>query len=244
MEYLNSIWQVGVIALVAGAMIGALAYRLFAPSLTRAEQVRSELEAARQELIDYKASVNNHFDKTSELVSDLTQNYVKVYQHLAEGAQTLGGSRQLNNLLEQHKGKVLLTVGDEPEADEANVAARSAKTSPLPDTPEETLDDAAGHAADAIVGAPGPGDRDGAAKSNSPKVAGVSSEGDEAADVAAEFDASVSVAESGGEAKAGDPVIDVTRIKASAADGGDAEAELSTLIPDPDKSQEAKPTRH
>jgi len=112
---MQSIWQVALIALAAGGLIGALAYRLLAPSLTRAGQVRAELEAARQELIDYKASVNSHFDKTSELVSDLTQNYVKVYQHLAEGAQTLGGSRQLNNLLEQQQGKVLLTVDDQTE---------------------------------------------------------------------------------------------------------------------------------
>ena len=41
----------------------------------------------------YKASVNTHFNKTSDLVNELTQDYVKVYRHLAEGAQTLSETR-------------------------------------------------------------------------------------------------------------------------------------------------------
>jgi len=87
-EYLDSVWQLGIIALVAGAMIGALAYRLLAPSTKQADKIKTELDTARAELNSYRASVGQHFDKTSELVNDLTQNYVKVYQHLAEGAQT------------------------------------------------------------------------------------------------------------------------------------------------------------
>jgi len=112
-EYVNSIWQIGIIALVAGALIGALVYRLFAPSVKQADQVKTELDAAREELGSYKDSVNQHFDKTSELVNDLTQNYVKVYQHLAAGAQTLGDSKTLTNLLEQHPGKVSIAVANE-----------------------------------------------------------------------------------------------------------------------------------
>jgi hypothetical protein len=79
-EYLDSVWQIGIIALVAGVMIGALAYRLLAPSIKQADQIKSELDTARDELDSYKASVGQHFNKTSELVNDLTQNYVKVYQ--------------------------------------------------------------------------------------------------------------------------------------------------------------------
>jgi uncharacterized membrane-anchored protein YhcB (DUF1043 family) len=85
-DYVNSVWQIGIIALVAGVMIGALAYRLLAPSLKKADKTKSELDKAREELSSYKVSVNSHFNKTSELVNDLTQNYVKVYRHLAEGA--------------------------------------------------------------------------------------------------------------------------------------------------------------
>jgi len=113
MEYVYSVWQISIISLVAGAMIGALAYRLFAPSVTQAGKIKAELDLAREELGSYKASVNQHFNKTSELVNDLTQNYVKVYQHLAEGVQTLGDNKTFTSLLEQHQGRVSIAVDDE-----------------------------------------------------------------------------------------------------------------------------------
>lgn len=118
MDDANSIWQVGIIALIAGALFGALAYRLFAPSVRKADEVKSDLDQARDELVKYKASIDEHFQKTSELVNDLTQDYVKVYQHLAEGAQTLGDSKHFNNLLEQQKGRVLISVDEQKPAPE------------------------------------------------------------------------------------------------------------------------------
>ena len=129
MEYLDSVWQIGIIALVAGVMIGVLAYRLLAPSLKQADQIKTELDTARDELDSYKASVGQHFNKTSELVNDLTQNYVKVYQHLAEGAQTLGDSKTFNNLLEQQPGRVSIAVDD--AADTADTAADDLVAEPL-----------------------------------------------------------------------------------------------------------------
>lgn len=112
MEITTSVWQISLIALAAGALIGALAYRLFAPSVREADQVKSDLDATRDELHSYRASVNEHFDKTAELVNDLTQNYVRVYQHLAAGAQTLGDGERFDNLLEQQAGKVAIAVDD------------------------------------------------------------------------------------------------------------------------------------
>ena len=61
----------------------------------------------------YKAGVTEHFDKTAELVNDLAQNYVKVYQHLADGAQTLGASKTFKDLMEQHQGKVAIAVDEQ-----------------------------------------------------------------------------------------------------------------------------------
>lgn len=113
MENLDSVWQISFIALVAGALIGALAYRLFAPSLKQAGKIKTELGEAREELSNFKASVNQHFNKTSELVNDLTQNYVKVYQHLAAGAQTLADGKNFTNLLEQHRGRVSIAIEDQ-----------------------------------------------------------------------------------------------------------------------------------
>ncbi len=136
MDYINSIWQIGLIALVAGALIGALAHRLLAPSAKEADRARTERDAARDELKQYKTSVNQHFDKTAELVNDLTQNYVKVYQHLAEGAQTLGDSKTLHNLLEQQPGKVAIAVDEQAEAAVASKDDPVVDSAPAPVIPE------------------------------------------------------------------------------------------------------------
>ncbi len=123
MEYATPVWQIGIIALVCGVLIGALAYRLLAPSVKQADKIKSELESSKEEMASFKASVNQHFDKTSELVNDLTQNYVKVYQYLAEGAQTLGDNRNFTNLLEKHEGRVSIAVDGDDSAADASVAS-------------------------------------------------------------------------------------------------------------------------
>jgi len=243
MENLESIWQVGGLALLAGAFIGALGYRLFAPSVTRANKIRSELEAARQELIDYRASVNKHFDKTSELVNDLTQNYVKVYRHLAEGAQALGGSRELNRLLEQQPGKVLLTVDDRAPAERTGSADQTVDTSP---TPGETVATAVASEPVEPAAKTFPGET--AESSAGPVEAEVSaaatdsSDSGQTGDDAAKTDATRSSVE--GDARVSGPVIDVSKIEQGAANGADTETELGTLIRDSDDSEEIKPTRH
>ena len=126
MDALDSVWQVFILSLLAGALIGALIYRIVDPSAKQLQQLKSERDSANQELESYQAGVSQHFDKTSALVNDLTQNYVKVYQHLAEGAQTLGAGKSFNNLLEQNQGKVSLAVEDSSIVNEVDQDAESA----------------------------------------------------------------------------------------------------------------------
>ncbi|MDH5356309.1 MAG: YhcB family protein [Gammaproteobacteria bacterium] len=126
MEETTSIWQIGFISLLAGALIGALLYRLLSPSVKQAGQIKADLDQTRGELASYKASVGQHFDKTSELVKDLTQNYVRVYQHLAEGAQTLGDSNEFPSLLERHQDKASITTGETTTADSRFAFAETA----------------------------------------------------------------------------------------------------------------------
>ncbi len=117
MELESSVWLFGFIALFTGAIAGALAFKLFSPSVKQADQVKSELEEARAELDNYKKGVSQHFDKTAELVNDLAQNYVRVYKHLAEGAQTLGASKSFD-LIEQNPSSSAIEVDDEPVSSE------------------------------------------------------------------------------------------------------------------------------
>jgi uncharacterized membrane-anchored protein YhcB (DUF1043 family) len=116
MDPVHLIWLFGLAALVGGGIIGAIFYRNLTPTIKEVDSLKDELARARQEMDDYKGSVNSHFDKTSALVNELTQDYVKVYKHLAEGAQALGDNRDLNNILEQYQGKTLISVDDEAKS--------------------------------------------------------------------------------------------------------------------------------
>jgi uncharacterized membrane-anchored protein YhcB (DUF1043 family) len=122
MDPVHLIWLLACGALAGGAIIGAIAYRNLAPGNKQADDLRAELDASRLELETYKTSVNNHFDKTAELVNELTQDYVKVYRHLAEGAQSLGEGRDFVNVLEQHQGKVLISVDNDNKVEETIVS--------------------------------------------------------------------------------------------------------------------------
>jgi uncharacterized membrane-anchored protein YhcB (DUF1043 family) len=135
MDPVYLIWLFACGAVVGGGIIGAIIYRNLTPNIKQADSLKAELDEARLEMESYKTSVNSHFDKTAELVNELTQDYVKVYKHLAEGAQTLGDGRDFTNVLEQHQGKVLISVeGEENVQDtvvsEVPAGARAAQESP------------------------------------------------------------------------------------------------------------------
>ena len=118
MENIDSVWQISIIAMVAGVLIGALLYRLLGSSKEQNDKIKTELDATRDELESYKASVNKHFNETSNLVNNLTQNYVKVHQHLAEGAHTLGDGKTFTNLLEQGETSEPTAVDEEENAND------------------------------------------------------------------------------------------------------------------------------
>jgi uncharacterized membrane-anchored protein YhcB (DUF1043 family) len=224
-DYVNSVWQISTIALIAGAMIGALAYRLLAPSVKQADKTKSELDTAREELSSYKASVDSHFDKTSELVNDLTQNYVKVYRHLAEGAQTLGDSRTLTNLLEQHQGKVLISVDDETSSRDTIAGDEFEDSVVTPETPVEAVDE---HA-EPFVGSPSSDETD-------PEIS---------ADDMATTKASKSTAEPGQNTEVSQPVLDVNKIEEAAEKvESTASAVADSAVREPGDSPEVKPVTH
>jgi len=223
-EYLDSVWQIGIIALVAGALIGALAYRMLAPSVKEAGKVKTELDDAKEELNGYRASVNQHFGKTAKLVNELTQNYVRVYQHLADGAQTLGDSRTFNNLLEQHQGRVSIAVDEEAvtsgkPADSPVVeqAAPRAKA-------EETIDEHAEPYTD----------------SNADATDSAASDSDTVATRAAEPSV-----KTGAAAAAGEPVLNVDALEQAAADPA-VEVRLgeNSVAPEGEEKVEVRTTTH
>ena len=69
MDPVHLVWLFGLAALVGGGIIGAIFYRNFTPAIKEVDSLKDELAQARQEMDEYKGSVDRHFDKTSELVN-------------------------------------------------------------------------------------------------------------------------------------------------------------------------------
>ena len=95
----------------------------------RTLELEEKLTAARTELADYRGEVNQHFLKTSLLVSKLTNNYREVYEHLATGAQKLCNDKPGTPKLDLPDTKILPTA----EADDS-------ETLPLADSSESTVE--------------------------------------------------------------------------------------------------------
>lgn len=118
MESIDPVWLFGSIALVAGVFLGILGNRLLSPRSGDIDKLQAELVQAREAMALYKTNVNTHFSKTSDLVNELTQDYVKVYKHLAEGAQSLSDTREFTQVLDQPRGQVLISVAKEMDEDD------------------------------------------------------------------------------------------------------------------------------
>jgi uncharacterized membrane-anchored protein YhcB (DUF1043 family) len=117
-ESIDPVWLFGSIALVAGVFLGILGNRLLSPRSGDIDKLQAELVQAREAMALYKTNVNTHFSKTSDLVNELTQDYVKVYKHLAEGAQSLSDTREFTQVLDQPTGQVLISVAKETDEDD------------------------------------------------------------------------------------------------------------------------------
>lgn len=94
MELLSSPWFFALIGLVVGIGIGILIRSLKGSDNRQTKKLKDEKQSLEQEFEQYKSSVSDHFSKTSSLVNELTENYVKVYHHLSEGSQALADTEQ------------------------------------------------------------------------------------------------------------------------------------------------------
>jgi len=80
------------LGLAAGLLLGGLCAlflqrRMAGADRERAEQLAGELEETREELEAHREEVARHFQETSTLFRGLTEQYSRLYAHLAEGAR-------------------------------------------------------------------------------------------------------------------------------------------------------------
>jgi len=115
-DYFTIGWLTALVSFVLGAGIGILLYRVKFSDNRRTQQLQKELEAVTAEFERYKKSVTDHFNETSELVSDLTENYVKVYQHLSKSAAALGDVQITPQLSAKESGPMITFMNEVDEA--------------------------------------------------------------------------------------------------------------------------------
>jgi uncharacterized membrane-anchored protein YhcB (DUF1043 family) len=88
MELTLNVWLAFGTGLVLGAVcIFFLQRRMAGADRERAEQMAAELEVTREELEAHREEVAKHFQETSQLFRGLTEQYTRLYAHLAEGAR-------------------------------------------------------------------------------------------------------------------------------------------------------------
>ena len=88
MEWSATIFLAFGAGLVLGVVsVGLLQRRTGGAARERAEQLGIELDEAREDLEAQRAEVSKHFEETSDLFRDLTEQYTRLYAHLSEGAR-------------------------------------------------------------------------------------------------------------------------------------------------------------
>jgi len=79
-------WEYGLIGLVVGIIVGAVAMRFGNRKLREQRSMQYELEKSKAELADYRQELTNHFAQSAELLDNMARDYRQLYQHMAKGS--------------------------------------------------------------------------------------------------------------------------------------------------------------
>ncbi|MEJ2644082.1 MAG: YhcB family protein [Gammaproteobacteria bacterium] len=135
-------WGVAVVLLLIGFAAGLLAFWLLRPGDRRARELETELDKTREDLEHYRADVNRHFERTSQLFGELTENYKTLYTHLAQGAGELCGDQNRPPQLDMPETGLLTQREQAPDAESEAVApAEAPEDAPPRDTRARPSDD-------------------------------------------------------------------------------------------------------
>ena len=115
----ETIWIIAIVALAVGVLIGFLMGKS-GSSETQRKTLEEELKGSRAEMDRYKTEVTSHFEQTASLVNELTEQYRKVHQHLATGAQNLCPDQAAGRSLQSSLQPKLEKSTTEPEQSDQN----------------------------------------------------------------------------------------------------------------------------
>ncbi|MGH1461043.1 MAG: YhcB family protein [Neptuniibacter sp.] len=133
---MENLWLISVAALFVGAVIGYLMGR--SGGSNNQAEIAAQLEDTKKELEEYKEEVTAHFEKTSELVNDLTNSYKDVHEHLATGAQGLCQPGAIDIALEPvMQPKLTEAPAEESEPSDASEETPEPPRDYAPKSPDE-----------------------------------------------------------------------------------------------------------
>jgi len=92
------------------------------------KRLEIELEESREELKSYRSEVTSHFQETAHKFNALTENYRNIYEHLAQGAQSLCDKNDTPELMNELNCNPMLG-GESIEKNTVDHEAASAKAS-------------------------------------------------------------------------------------------------------------------
>lgn len=96
---------VGVFGLALGALLAFLATRS-RQNIDRTQELELRLKEANTKLEDFQLEVNEHFDRTSQLVHNLTKSYRDVHEYLANSAMRMSSQDIGRQMLEAGSGEL------------------------------------------------------------------------------------------------------------------------------------------
>lgn len=99
MESMPIDWLSYGITFIVGSAVGSLLMYWLQPASLKSRNLEKQLSEAEQNQADFQEKVSTHFEQTAELFSGLTDQYQKVYKHLANGSQTLCNNELTDNQL-------------------------------------------------------------------------------------------------------------------------------------------------
>lgn len=127
----NLVWIIGLVALAVGALFGYLLGRT-SDSSGKQQKLMDQLNEAQRELNEYKDQVNGHFEKTAELVNNLTESYKAVHNHLAQGSEALCMGEHAPVKLEANENTARLS-------DESETGVREEEIPTVTETTDESV---------------------------------------------------------------------------------------------------------
>ena len=148
MDLLSNPWFIALFTFFIGIGGGIYIHKSKYSDNSQTDKLKSEKLALEEEFNEYKSSVAEHFEKTSAMLNGLTDNYVKVYQHLAEGSQALTNADHPSlklGLNEKQFAASIKQIGsseESPAASEDMEAPRDYAPKPADKDAEGTLSEA------------------------------------------------------------------------------------------------------